>query len=1060
MTHCHCGDRAHFSNKMAQKFKNGTQATSIKPNSRYTKPTFKLLKPLSGVYVLLLGFYFINQVTQHFELFQMSHCSSSILLESSIDSIATKQFFTRSSSIADDETTYCPSIPSHINIENWDSDSITSAPTITPTIADTQDLFIIPTQLCANMSGGMEDASRMDHDEANTGNNNSTCNATEQATQPASNVDENQGSNQGVPQGVNMSAFMAQLQASLADQMKIMVETTLAPKLEEIAQLKEQMAQAGPPVNNVKVPISHATESKQSYASVAHSKDHSKDGDTHGETASRDETNSKTSTSTAPRVSRYSGKPVPKGDSTQYSFPKATMSDEVVEIGSLYVKAATTVGEIKSVAEEVGDKEISFQTIGLGLTKACKIVDPRFDVHLLRCVELPPTRNPKEDQVKIQGQLTLALKSEYAMTAEAQIRTLKDIVQQVIWHKTIQTIPDMPRYVGKILFEINAVNHPQQVLFALVTGIQASWYETRDHLGLQHLVKEIVNAVPMDDSGNLPSSLNSDSRIWSNIGAMVYTSSKVSLNGKYGKAIALVYANTPTGADAAQHITSAFATFASQEKAFCISGGLPIIVSPFPKNTPDSSKSKHKSRLSPVDKFAIEVIRANNRLCAEKYKVIDLTDVTDQIFEGRSIVNMTATCADAVAVLPRTVRRGVHSATRGLKFVGTLVLQKKANTCIKEEKYYRTFFLKETPEIYPLHIDSDESDFDDATFKSTSKSSKASRGQESPKKYKQTDMRTLISTITKSNPAFNTEKAGFFFTFGGRGGQRSIDIKDSYYGPHGAKYLVHEVSGAYICRYDTQAEAWARMNKTLPGVTNRQQLRKFHMSIPHTETNLSPTHSVYNGPHGHRPGAIAYTYTEDDDQEMILARMEATKRVTGSANGLVNSIFSSFDRQVIMRYLLPELDVLGMRLSIKGVQIADTETTMVFLGVHPETCPEGFKALVRKVLLLEADAMVKRKELSAIDRGTLELDDMFFKSQGIKSTRLSNPSDQARYGTEAFVDSLNRGIVMETPVGRTSSYRALLDAAVTSGLTKKYLGSRATPREIPQGNISQHNSRV
>ena len=175
---------------------------------------------------------------------------------------------------------------------------------------------------------------------------------------------------------------------------------------------------------------------------------------------------------------------------------------------------------------------------------------------------------------------------------------------------------------------------------------------------------------------------------------------------------------------------------------------------------------------------------------------------------------------------------------------------------------------------------------------------------------------------------------------------------------------------------------------------------------------------------------------------------------------VVVSIFSSFDRQVIMRYLLPELDVLGMRLSIKGVQIADTETTMVFLGVHPETCPEGFKALVRKVLLLEADAMVKRKELSAIDRGTLELDDMFFKSQGIKSTRLSNPSDQARYGTEAFVDSLNRGIVMETPVGRTSSYRALLDAAVTSGLTKKYLGSRATPREIPQGNISQHNSRV
>lgn len=580
------------------------------------------------------------------------------------------------------------------------------------------------------MGGGMEDASRMDRDEVNLGDNTAE-NNTEQVSQPAPIPGENQeASNQGVPQGINMSAFMAQLQASLADQMKIMVETTLAPKLEKIAQLKEHMARAGPPVNNVKVPISHTSVSKQSYASAAHSKD----GDTQGETASKDETISKTSTSTGPRVSRYSGKPVTEPASintANHSIPKATMSDEVVEIGSLYVKAATTVGEIKSVAEDVGDKEISFQTIGLGLTKACKIVDPRYDVHLLRCIELPPTRNPKEDQVKIQGQLTLALKSEYAMTAEAQIRTLKDIVQQVIWQKTIQSIPDMPRYVGKILFEINAVNHPQQVLFALVTGVHAAWYENRDHLGLQHLVKEIVKAVPLDEKGQLPPSLNSDSRVWSNIGATVYTSSKVNIDGRHGKAIALVYANTPMGADAAQRITSAFAAFASQDKAFHISGGLPVIVSPFPKNTTESSKPKPRTRLSPVDKFAIEVIRANSKLCADKYKVINLSDVTDQIFHGRSIANMTATCADAVAVLPRTVR-GVHVATRGLKFTGILVLQKKANTCIKEEKYYRSFFLKETPEIYPLHIDSEESEPDDDTFKSTSKYSKSTKSTSRP----------------------------------------------------------------------------------------------------------------------------------------------------------------------------------------------------------------------------------------------------------------------------------------------------------------------------------------
>lgn len=737
----------------------------------------------------------------------------------------------------------------------------------------------------------MEDASRMDREDAskesNAGGETPAAAARSSSVQGVPSTDDKasgestaaaagSATNQGVPQGVNMSAFMAQL----ASQMKIMVEETLAPQLEEIARMKEQMAQVQPPVHNVKVPVSHASGSKQSYASAAHSKD----GDTNEDLSSRGGA-SKTSASTAPPVSRYSGKPRPTTTTTapQTSFPKATMSEDVVEVGSLYVKASTTVGEIKSVAENTQATEISFQKIGEGLIQACQIADPRYEVELLRCAELPLTRNPKPDQVKVQGQLTLALKSEYAMNPETQIRTLKTMIQQVIWHKSIKSVPNMPKYMEKILFEINTVNHPQQSLFALVTGIDASWYETRDHLGLQHLVKEIVKAVPVNEKGELPAPFKSDARIWSNIGAVIYTSSKISFNGKYGKAIALAYANTPSGAEAAQLITSTY----EQIKSFRISGGLPIIVSPFPKNnTMEPTKLKSKQRLSPVDKFATEVIRANNKICTDEYKVIDLHTVTDEIFNERSITNMSSLCPDAIAVLPRFIR-GVSVTTRGINFVGTLVLQKKANTCIKEEPHYRKFFAKETPEIYPLNIDAsdDEVSVDDFTYVSSRKAS--NKPSDSPKKQRQPDMRTLVSTITRNQPTLNTETVGFFFTYGGRGGQRSINIWEWYYGPQGAKYATHEVSGAYICRYDTAAEAWARMNLTVPGVTNREQLRKFHMSIPHTETNLSPTHSVYDGPHGHRPGAIAYTYTEDDDEEMILARMEATKRITGSANGLI-----------------------------------------------------------------------------------------------------------------------------------------------------------------------------
>jgi hypothetical protein len=60
------------------------------------------------------------------------------------------------------------------------------------------------------------------------------------------------------------------------------------------------------------------------------------------------------------------------------------------------------------------------------------------------------------------------------------------------------------------------------------------------------------------------------------------------------------------------------------------------------------------------------------------------------------------------------------------------------------------------------------------------------------------------------------------------------------------------------------------------------------MCIPHTETNLTPTWSEYDGETFHRHGAIAYTFCENDDQEMLEARMAVTFRLTGSYDGVID----------------------------------------------------------------------------------------------------------------------------------------------------------------------------
>jgi hypothetical protein len=170
-------------------------------------------------------------------------------------------------------------------------------------------------------------------------------------------------------------------------------------------------------------------------------------------------------------------------------------------------------------------------------------------------------------------------------------------------------------------------------------------------------------------------------------------------------------------------------------------------------------------------------------------------------------------------------------------------------------------------------------------------------------------------------------------------------------------------------------------------------------------------------------------------------------------------LFSSFNSAVIIRLLLPELDELGLRLNIKGVQLPDTEVTIVFLGIHPDTCPEGFKAAIVLAFKDEADAMVKRGELTAIERGELSFDNIHFKTAGIKSTKLTNPADQQAFGTEGLMGQITKGVVMETPASETALIHAFIDAAHTSGTLKAYTGTRTCPKKIPQGRVSQQNSR-
>ena len=96
---------------------------------------------------------------------------------------------------------------------------------------------------------------------------------------------------------------------------------------------------------------------------------------------------------------------------------------------------------------------------------------------------------------------------------------------------------------------------------------------------------------------------------------------------------------------------------------------------------------------------------------------------------------------------------------------------------------------------------------------------------------------------------------------------------------------------------------------------------------------------------------------------------------------------SSYSDTTILRYLLPKLDVLGISVTLKGVQLPDTLTKSVMFGVDPDSCPAGLGMLLQYCYRFEIKAMVQEGKLSQIEGGSLELHDIFFKVQGIKESR-------------------------------------------------------------------------
>jgi hypothetical protein len=257
-----------------------------------------------------------------------------------------------------------------------------------------------------------------------------------------------------------------------------------------------------------------------------------------------------------------------------------------------------------------------------------------------------------------------------------------------------------------------------------------------------------------------------------------------------------------------------------------------------------------------------------------------LDGVTNAIAQSRTRINMHVQYKHITGIVPHTIKlkRSPENNTCNFGYAGIIVFHRDSNVVGRGKSFFKKLFQSALPELFPEEIDDDTTGADG--FITVGGKKKSSNATSTALSVKET-----VSKLSALIQSSISSDCRFYIVIGGRGGRRSVGVYPIFNdGVCGAKFVWLGVSGAYIKGFDNENEAWVELEARWPGLNSPAALRKFHSLVPHTEDNFSPTHSELDGPARHKFGAEAFTYTEADDAELLLLRMEANRRITGHDN--------------------------------------------------------------------------------------------------------------------------------------------------------------------------------
>jgi hypothetical protein len=254
----------------------------------------------------------------------------------------------------------------------------------------------------------------------------------------------------------------------------------------------------------------------------------------------------------------------------------------------LWIKASSYASNLAKLRSDDDDSDISYADIGHHFVDCIRLFETFHTVELVKAFEVKVTQESKDERCI--GMIAIRLHSPQGLSEIEQMKKLKHLAQTAIYTEAFRDVlpTDLPQYVLAFRYEISPVNYPQFIILGLLQGFDAQWYDRHDNIGMSWLMDDIYSNFVPDACGRpLPPSLSNWIDRNERLGLVMYTSKMDSSEKAYGRNIAIAYAPTVKGYQAAADFINQF-----RNRIIQLYSGLSVTIECFPPR--DNSKGGRK----------------------------------------------------------------------------------------------------------------------------------------------------------------------------------------------------------------------------------------------------------------------------------------------------------------------------------------------------------------------------------------------------------------------------------------------------------------------------------